>query len=631
MLVASAALASAAQGASINYDGTQKRIFYVAAAGEVNKITVDLDQATGEYVFTDAAGITIADGDGLAGPCDVDLVAPNIARCPVAGVTRISVAAGDQDDVITNNVALPKPTLLLGGGGFDQIQGGAGPDDIRGGSGADRMNGNAGNDILDTGHGGYNFDEPLCSGEVLEFPLCTDEVSGDTGTDVLTYEDRTYGVYVDSRVGRNGKFAVDDADPTCMTDPNVFSRPECELDVIGGIGDDYMDTIIGGLGNDELIGNQHDNTLVGGPGADVLCGGLGVDYVDYSDKDEATPPVGVDVSLRGNPEMPTDPKLADAGTTAQTTARNDCRSVDPNSNQGIALPPGTPVDCVADDGALGEGDCVGEDVENIRGTNQNDTLTGNNPDPLINEGPPVEPRGANVLEGRGGDDMLDGKLGPDIYQGGSGSDTVTYADRNSPVVGTIDGKGNDGSDDDPVKGITGDHNPFSQKWDEIQDDVENVIGGNGADTLGGDGDNNHLVGNAGNDTIDGGGGNDNLDGGLGTDTLRGNDGNDSLSGGTQNDALDGGSGTDNLDGGAQNDELRGGLGADVINGGDGNDLADWSDATSAVSVTADGLAADDGTANEGDNVGSDVEGANGGLANDHLVLGAGDGFIDGGA
>ena len=117
--------------------------------------------------------------------------------------------------------------------------------------------------------------------------------------------------------------------------------------------------VIGGSASDELIGSPASEVLNGGPGnaPDVLCGGLGIDTVDYSDK------VGpVQVDLAGT--MATD--LRHLESVPNIKARADCREVDYDSPQGTPLAGGLR-DCTPNDGALGEGDCVGEDTENIVG------------------------------------------------------------------------------------------------------------------------------------------------------------------------------------------------------------------------------------------------------------------------
>jgi Ca2+-binding RTX toxin-like protein len=62
--------------------------------------------------------------------------------------------------------------------------------------------------------------------------------------------------------------------------------------------------------------------------------------------------------------------------------------------------------------------------------------------------------------------------------------------------------------------------------DAIAPDVEDVIGGDGDDTLVGNNAANVLNGRGGNDALFGRGGDDLLNGGLGADVLTGNDGND---------------------------------------------------------------------------------------------------------
>ncbi len=62
--------------------------------------------------------------------------------------------------------------------------------------------------------------------------------------------------------------------------------------------------------------------------------------------------------------------------------------------------------------------------------------------------------------------------------------------------------------------------------DNVQLDVETVIGGSGNDTIHGGAANNLLVGNGGNDQLFGNFGDDTLSGNAGTDTLNGENGTD---------------------------------------------------------------------------------------------------------
>jgi uncharacterized delta-60 repeat protein len=91
-----------------------------------------------------------------------------------------------------------------------------------------------------------------------------------------------------------------------------------------------------------------------------------------------------------------------------------------------------------------------------------------------------------------------------------------------------------------------------------------------------------------------------------------------INGGNGNDILIGGSANDSLSGGSGNDTLDGGLGADILSGGGGNDTADYSSRATNLDISLDNVA-NDGAANEKDNVMADVETILGGSGNDKLV------------
>lgn len=175
--------------------------------------------------------------------------------------------------------------------------------------------------------------------------------------------------------------------------------------------------------------------------------------------------------------------------------------------------------------------------------------------------------------------------------------------------------------------------------------------GDGNDRLGVDGQN----GGPGTcNPCSGGTGNDEIHGALGGDAINGGEGNDTLTGGVGSgrDVLDGGPGNDSLGtagidegndtyrGGRDNDTMLGGVfsvtflgstsrsGADTFEGGPGFDIVIFERPTS-VSVSLDG-AANDGTTDEGDNVGADVENVTGGEGADRLVGNAGRNRLDGG-
>jgi Ca2+-binding RTX toxin-like protein len=343
-------------------------------------------------------------------------------------------------------------------------------------------------------------------------------------------------------------------------------------------GADGADTANGGPGRDRVVGELDNDDLDGGPGNDVVLGGSGADIVrggdgdDQVDEDtvESGAALGADTvdggpgndSLTGGPEG--DPLSGDLlrGGDGDDTLSYAFRT----SRLTITL------DGAANDGAQGEGDDVGADIERVVGGSGADTLIGSG--------------GANDFDGGPGDDRLDGLAGPDKLQGGlndSGNDRA------------VGGPGND-----VLEGDAGD-----DVLDGAADD-DQVLGGGGTDT---------LLGGSGKDDLAGGPGTDDLAGGDGDDTLHGSDvvpiGADSA------DKLNGGPGEDVLLGGPGDDELIGGAGADAISGEDGNDTVSYEGRTTPIAVSFDGQP-NDGAPGERDNVAVDVENVVGGNVDDTL-------------
>ena len=105
----------------------------------------------------------------------------------------------------------------------------------------------------------------------------------------------------------------------------------------------------------------------------------------------------------------------------------------------------------------------------------------------------------------------------------------------------------------------------------VHSDNDVLHGGNGNDELYGRAGNDLHYGNSGNDTIYAGSGDDVGYGGSGSDVLKGGGGDDVLYGDSGHDELSGGVGNDTLDGGSGSDQLYGNSGDDTLSGGSGND------------------------------------------------------------
>ena len=176
-----------------------------------------------------------------------------------------------------------------------------------------------------------------------------------------------------------------------------------------------IENISGSAFNDVLIGDDGNNALLGNGGADVLDGGAGFDTASYTNATS-----GLTVSL-GNPSV----------------------------NTGEAA-----------------GD-VYFSIENLEGTNYNDTLTGN--------------AGGNSLLGDEGADILDGQGGFD-YASYSSASTAVTASLTAPSANTGDAAG------------------------DTYRSIEGLTGSQFNDTLIGDGGGNWLEGLGGADKLDGGAG-----------------------------------------------------------------------------------------------------------------------------
>ena len=94
--------------------------------------------------------------------------------------------------------------------------------------------------------------------------------------------------------------------------------------------------------------------------------------------------------------------------------------------------------------------------------------------------------------------------------------------------------------------------------------IENIVAGDGSDTIIGETGVNVLSGATGNDRLFGIGGDDVLNGGPGNDVALGGAGADALNGDDGDDLLKGGSGDDAITGGSGRDTLFGELGADTF-------------------------------------------------------------------
>jgi len=233
---------------------------------------------------------------------------------------------------------------------------------------------------------------------------------------------------------------------------------------------------------------------------------------------------------------------------------------------------------------------------------------------IVTIGQPRGP-GNDTYIGGAGPDYFYAEVGGDNYTGGGGTDRVIYDvddDHEAGVSVTLDDVANDG--------IPGEQ-------DNVGDDIEQVIGTVGPDSIKGSGAGNFIVGLEGADLLEGGGGPDLIYGDA-ESCAPGLPGPDTLEGGAGNDDLFGCGGDDILLSGAD----TAGPDADVFNGGAGTDSLSF--ASRSDSIDADLV---DGEVGEGDEVigvetllgGSGHDALAGNNFNNTIVGGPGNDLVEG--
>ena len=427
----------------------------------------------------------------------------------------------------------------------------------------------------------------------------------DSYTSLVGYLTATGSVTVDLQTGRasgaDGNDRFYGFDGAIGSTFNDVLRGSVRRDNLYGFdGNDRLDgraendTLDGGLGNDTLIGGAGDDVMFGGTGNDVYFVDSTNDFIrEYAGE-------GLDRVY----------------SSATYTLSNNVEQLFLNGTVNIN---GT--------GNALANYVVGNGASNILvGLAGDDTLLGGAGDD-------------SVFGGEGNDNVRSGS-GNDVIDGGDGVDTVDYSgdperDHNVRYSGIVLSL----SDDRTFNGIFYPGHTALDGYGNTDTliNVENVVGSNFDDLIGGSEANNTLSGLNGTDYLAGAAGNDSLVGGNGTDwavyqgkfedysivwdaakarwtvtdlsnrtgiyndgidtlsgieilqflegnrfiwltsaTLSGLDSSDWISGGFKNDWLSGGLGDDTLNGFAGNDTLISGAGNDLIDGGAGIDTVDYS-------------------------------------------------------
>ncbi|MFQ6552598.1 M10 family metallopeptidase C-terminal domain-containing protein [Aestuariibius insulae] len=176
------------------------------------------------------------------------------------------------DDRIDRFVGNDADNHFWGQGGGDYFTGGAGDDMLDGGRDGDILYGEDGDDYIIGGAG-------------------QDYMNGGDGIDTVDYAGSDGGVTVNLAEGTAS--GGDATGPAQIVGRGTVIRNDILAEIENVVGSFHDDWLIGDDQVNELSGGSGDDTLTGGVGADLLNGGRGQDTADYSDASS-----GVDLRLR---------------------------------------------------------------------------------------------------------------------------------------------------------------------------------------------------------------------------------------------------------------------------------------------------------------------------------------------
>lgn len=289
------------------------------------------------------------------------------------GATALDLTGNDYVNTILGNDGV---NLLYGMGGNDALWGYAGNDQLDGGTGGDTMYGGTGDDV-------YGVDS--ADDQVIEY-------AGEGYDRILATTSYQLGV------GRDIELLM-----------AAFVSSTTAIDLAGNelsntvLGNDGVNLLDGGAGNDSLYGFGGNDFLDGGDGIDAMRGGAGNDWY-YAD---SASDLAIESAGEGYDRVL-------AGTSFQLAAGSEIELL-------MTLQPG------------------GSQAIDLTANEFSNTVLGNEGSNLLQG-----LAGNDSLFGNGGDDTLDGGSGSDALTGGAGADTYRFttalgADNVDSVRGFVSG------------------------------------------------------------------------------------------------------------------------------------------------------------------------------------------------
>jgi Ca2+-binding RTX toxin-like protein len=425
---------------------------------------------------------------------------------------------------------------LISGAGADSITGTSAANVITTNGGNDTVKGAGGNDTLDTGDGndsvvGGSGNDTITAGAGEDTVRAN--AGNDTFIDLIAMFDTEDDVY-------NGGSGVD----TLVHELNWVST--VTFDLAAGF------AMLNGVNRDQLIGIE--NLTVGGSATVIGNGAANVLTVNGVGANLIRGLGGADIVFAGGGN-----DTVEGGAATDTVYGGDgddlLRVLGGENYDHSYGDAGT--DTLDHSASAFDGHTFDFELGRITGPNVSGPFAvlssieiyrdGSGDNTIISDG------SGHAYYGNGGNDYMIAEIGAETMDGGAGGkDTIDLARWNGSYV---------------VDMGTGSSNYGGESYTNF----ENLVSGNGADSITGTSVANDIRTNGGNDTVVAGGGKDLVAGGDGNDSIDGGGGNDQLFGGAGDDTIAGGTGADVLKGNTGSDTLYGGAGADELFGGPNND------------------------------------------------------------
>jgi VCBS repeat-containing protein len=481
-------------------DGETEKLIYIQIVGDAD---FEPDEAFTITLSAPTGGATIADATGLG-------TITNDDPAPVPGTLAINDVTANEGNAGTTNFTF---TVTRTGGTSGAVgaswtltlSGAAAAGDFtafpRTGTISFADGSAVSQTITITVQGDSNVELDELFTVVLSAPTGGATLGDDIGQGIITNDDFAINGTAgpDSLFGTGGDDVINglagDDDLSGLGGNDLLNGGDDSDFLLGGAGDDILngdagiDVLDGGADNDTLSGGLDHDLLTGGDGNDMLSGGDGDDYLRGGTLN--TGGLGDDVldGGAGYDRAGFFTYTGGVGVTVSLLLQGSAQ----NTGQG-------------NDTLIG--------IENLSGTSFGDTLTGDGGDnwlwgstanyPLF-PGPVLQTSTTNddTISGLGGNDLITVGIGNHVVDGGADNDTLRFTE-NGYITET---------------GITlslllqgGAQATGNGSW--TLSNFENLSGGQGGDTLTGDGNANRITGELGDDIIHGGGGDDVLSGDL---------------------------------------------------------------------------------------------------------------------